>query len=109
METVPVAADVVHGQLGFWVCAAPCRTPTAGGLCSPRLGCSLWLVLLPMSLQGWLVKGSFLQQKWGAAGREQSRHPCTMSPNVTHGDWRVETKTQRVLQGGKKIKGIEMK
>lgn len=44
----------------------------------------------------------------GWQGAEQSRHLCAGSPNVTHGDWQVETKTQSFTRR-EKNKGIEMK
>lgn len=78
------------------------------GPCSPRLGCSLCLVLLTSSMQGGLHKGRFLQQKWGAGSRADTPVPGLQMSPVGTGEWKPKHR-ERLLQGGKKIKGIEMK
>lgn len=79
-----------------------CRGP-----CSPRLG---WLLSLPGPaahlLQGCLLRGRILQQKWGAAGREQSRAftpvpGLQMSPMGT-GGWKPKHREREFYKEGKK-------
>lgn len=40
-------------------------------------------------------------------GAEQSRHPCARSPNITHGDWWVETTERAFYKEGKKSKELK--
>lgn len=109
METVPVAAGVVHDNSCVSGCAVPCAVhPLPVGPAAPgwaalsACAAHLHARVAPQRQVSVAEMGS------GWQGAEQSRRLCAGSPNVTHGDWQVETKTQSFTRR-EKNKGIEMK